>query len=236
MNQCRSELPFSKTFVRLLLPPKGRLAPSAPEDFEMADLDDLNRNIMLGNLGKLAQLQQQREQLELLEKHERQRRGVCPCPHCGGGVPQRDVAVCMHCQRALYWHKGFCGVSIEQARHFAQVATDKADRDRGFQQWQNKLLDDQKRQAIAWKESPEGKECQTKFRVGFILVFLGPIIFLVGLSFLGKEDYPFISLWRLAALFWTLSGVFALRKGLKDTWRAQSLAKQNFCGDSWWLF
>ena len=59
----------------------------------MADLDDLNRNIILGNLGNLAQLQTQREQLQRLEEQERQRRGVCPCPHCGGGVPQRDVAV-----------------------------------------------------------------------------------------------------------------------------------------------
>jgi hypothetical protein len=89
----------------------------------MADLDDLNTNVVIGNLGRLAQLRQQRE---LQEKQERERKGVCPCPHCGGGVPQKGVAACMHCGRNLHWHNGYCGTSNEHAQKLAAQAARKA--------------------------------------------------------------------------------------------------------------
>ncbi len=49
---------------------------------------------------ELAALRQQREQ---------QSRGVCGCPHCGGGLPKIGVSVCMHCQRDLVWYRTVVG-------------------------------------------------------------------------------------------------------------------------------
>lgn len=208
-------LPISKTFVSLSPPPKGRLAPSAPEDFEMADLDDLNRNIMLGNLGKLAQLQQQREQLELLEKHERQRRGVCRCPHCGGGIPQEGVAVCMHCRRDLHWHKGFCGASIEQARQEQQRVSEGQQRVSEERQRVSAL----RRKAREWDASSEGRESFKKSWLAFFLLFFGFFATLAGFLFAVKglfafdETYPLLSPFRFAALAWFLGGARACRTG-----------------------
>ena len=73
----------------------------------------------------LQRLQQQRKTSEirrLLEQEARQRRGVCPCPHCGGGIPQVGASVCMHCRRELYWQAGFCAATIEKARELAKNA------------------------------------------------------------------------------------------------------------------
>ena len=47
-----------------------------------------------------------KEQNKLAAEQARQRKGVCPCPHCGGGIPQVGVAVCTHCRRDLFWVAG----------------------------------------------------------------------------------------------------------------------------------
>jgi len=63
-----------------------------------------------------------KEQNKLVAEQTRQQKGVCPCPHCGGGVPQVGVAVCMYCRRELYWVAGLCGATQEQATKLANNA------------------------------------------------------------------------------------------------------------------
>ena len=63
-----------------------------------------------------------KEQNKLAAEQTRQQKGVCPCPHCGGGVPQVGVAVCMHCRRDLYWVAGLCGATQEDATKLANKA------------------------------------------------------------------------------------------------------------------
>ena len=53
--------------------------------------------------------QANRELAALRQQREQQSRGVCACPHCGGGLPKIGVSVCMHCQRDLVWYKTVVG-------------------------------------------------------------------------------------------------------------------------------
>lgn len=63
-----------------------------------------------------------KKQNKLAAEQARQQKGVCPCPHCGGGVPQVGVAVCMHCRRDLFWVAGLCGATQEDATRLANKA------------------------------------------------------------------------------------------------------------------
>jgi hypothetical protein len=87
------------------------------------DWDQINA---MGQIAGMRQREQQQREAaalrRLLEEQERQRKGVCPCPHCGGGVPQEGVKVCMHCRRELHWQAGHCGATIAEARRLADKA------------------------------------------------------------------------------------------------------------------
>ena len=77
------------------------------------------QGIEFHHLQRLDQRKQTQEIQKLLKEQARQRKGVCPCPHCGAGVPQVGVAVCMHCGRDLFWSNGECGATKVQAQKLA---------------------------------------------------------------------------------------------------------------------
>jgi hypothetical protein len=91
------------------------------------DWDQINAMGQVAGMRQRQQLsEQQKREAEalrsLLEEQERQRRGVCPCPHCGGGIPQKGVTVCMHCRHDLHWKDGHCGATSAEAQRLAQEA------------------------------------------------------------------------------------------------------------------
>jgi hypothetical protein len=87
-------------------------------------LDAFGDVVASGQRRRLAE--QQRKESEalrtLLEKQARERKGVCPCPHCGGGIPQIGVKICMHCRHELHWANNCCGVTPEEAKRLAREA------------------------------------------------------------------------------------------------------------------
>lgn len=124
-----------------------------------------------------------KEQNKLAAEQTRQQRGVCPCPHCGGGVPQVGVAVCMHCRRELYWVAGLCGATQEDATKLAnnaQVAEQarartKADAARIWEAWR---ADAPTREEEAKKEKEE-KEHRERMRGAGVMV--GAVAWLLGI-------------------------------------------------------
>jgi hypothetical protein len=61
------------------------------------------------------QRRQQNQNIEGLRAElERERSGVAPCPHCGGGLPQIGVSVCKHCRNDLIWYKTVVGKPGQQ--------------------------------------------------------------------------------------------------------------------------
>lgn len=66
------------------------------------------------------------EQKALLREQERRARGVCPCPHCGGGIPAVGVSACMHCTRPLFWNNGFVAGTQEAANRAAAAQREQA--------------------------------------------------------------------------------------------------------------
>lgn len=69
----------------------------------------------LSDMVASSQRHQANQQLRnLAAQLERQRRGVAPCPHCGGGLPQIGVGVCMHCREKLAWYQTLVGKGGEE--------------------------------------------------------------------------------------------------------------------------
>jgi hypothetical protein len=144
-------------------------------DGEGLDLDHLQRM----NLQRQAAATRQ-----LLEEQERQRKGVCPCPHCGGGIPKVGVSACMHCGRDLHWLGRCCGKSMAHAQQLARAAAEQA-------ALQQKLLQKEKsrkEKAEQWANSPAGKREFRKNTAGCVIMLVGVWCLAVGfLSFASGE-------------------------------------------------
>jgi hypothetical protein len=99
------------------------------------------------DLGNLIGMNQRNQTNQRLRRLEQQRRGVGPCPYCGGGLPKLGVSVCMHCQKDLVWYKNVVGKPGQEAlcksqytKKQASVATHRRASDRRQAALNQKLL------------------------------------------------------------------------------------------------
>lgn len=117
-----------------------------------------------------------KEQNKLAAEQARQRKGVCPCPHCGGGVPQVGVAVCMHCRRDLFWVAGSCGATQEDATQLANKAR-LAEQARARDQAESA----RRWEADAPRREEAKKEKEYRERMGRAGVGVGAVAWLLGI-------------------------------------------------------
>lgn len=131
-----------------------------------------------------------KEQNRLAAEQARQRKGVCPCPHCGGGVPQVGVAVCMHCRRELHWVAGSCGATQEDATKLANKArlTEQA-------RVRKQAESDRRWEADAPRREEAKKEKEHRERmgcaVGAVAWLLGIMLLIVVLDASKRTGNPF---------------------------------------------
>jgi hypothetical protein len=161
---------------------RGRLSVDNPlfdgQGIEFHHLQRLDQRKQSQEIQKLL-----KEQNKLAAEQSRQQKGVCPCPHCGGGVPQVGVAVCMHCRRDLYWNAGLCGATQEDATKLANKARlaeqsrakEKAESARSWEAWR---ADAPRREEEAKKEKEEKEH---RKRMGLAGLTVGTAAGLMGI-------------------------------------------------------
>lgn len=128
-----------------------------------------------------------KEQNKLAAEQTRQQKGVCPCPHCGGGVPQVGVAVCMHCRRELYWVAGLCGATQEDATTLAnraRLAEQSRVREKveSARRWEAEKAESARRwEANAPRREERKKEKEHRERMGRAGLAVGAAAWLLGI-------------------------------------------------------
>lgn len=173
------------------------------------------------HLQRLDQQKQAAATRRLLEEQERQRRGVCPCPHCGGGIPKVGVSVCMHCRRELHWNGASCGATKAQAQQIATAAAQQVASEKRLRA----SKDIRKKQAADWEFSAEGRKNRLNAMGGCLGVLLGVGAVVIGAALAVDAVIDPIGSWSFAMLMCGVTGAGVLL--VRIAWSLIRSFKQN---------